>query len=465
MESLVSTTSTASRDILAEELTNLRSLLRLNADGIGDEADLISQLNQLGGPFPNAQSYPNTTRAAIDQFYTVLCERRDLLVTPETLPPGSPTSSIATSPRLSLDSLPASWRSSRTSQLSFSIGGGAELPKKLGLVDELGAAESTENGLGIVEDWHFEMNPLMEDEPAASENGDGREDFSDDVEDGNMDVQDEAFKRLSDLLASLQSQAEAAISNPKISFNDDGAAVDGIKSTEEYRFPMLPKPKARKRISLRESDVHSFSSPKSDQLLRSSLRASFRRTNSLPYVLHTSSSISSISSMLGHPRIITTDSCGPGTGEHTPLSPINPSNTESIDPLSNGNHTIHRRVNSASLLSLPLKRYSRSLMSSPPPSGLSTAIHSGCSSPRSMSMSRRGSYLIKDMGIESLLGELIDMGNRANQTVLEHQGFMAWVWALLAGVGALWLAVGWALKWNCQCQCPTGCPLTPGLSQ
>lgn len=54
MESLVSTTSTASRDILAEELTNLRSLLRLNADGIGDEVDLITQLNQLGSPFPNA---------------------------------------------------------------------------------------------------------------------------------------------------------------------------------------------------------------------------------------------------------------------------------------------------------------------------------------------------------------------------------------------------------------------------
>lgn len=54
MESLASTTSTASRDVLAEELTNLRSLLRLNADGIGEEADLISQLNQSGTPFPNA---------------------------------------------------------------------------------------------------------------------------------------------------------------------------------------------------------------------------------------------------------------------------------------------------------------------------------------------------------------------------------------------------------------------------
>lgn len=441
MESLVSTTSTASRDILAEELTNLRSLLRLNADGIGDEADLISQLNQ--------------TRAAIDQFYTILCERRDLLVTPETLPPGSPASSIATSPRLSLDSIPASWRSSRTSQLSLSMGGGAELPKKLGLVDELRVAENMENGLGIVEDWYLEMDSLLGDEPATSDNREGRENVSDDAEDGNMGVQDETFKRLSDLLASLQSQAEAAISNPTTSFSDDWAAVEGIDNTE-YRFPMLSKPKARKRISLRDSDVHSFSSPKSDQLLRASLRASFRRTNSLPYVPQRTSSIWSISSMPDRPRIITTDSCSPGTGEHTPLSPSNRSNTEPLDPISNGSHTIHRRVNSASLLSLPSKRYSRSLMSSPPPSGLSTAIHSGCSSPRSMSLSRRGSYLIKDMGIEGLLGELIEMGNRANQTVLEHQGFMTWVWALLAGGGALWLAVGWALKWNCQCQCPQG---------
>jgi len=342
------------------------------------------------------------------------------------------------------------------------MGGGAELPKKLGLVNELRVAESIENGLGIVEDWHLEMDSLLEDEPAASDNGEGRVDFSDDAEDGNMGVQDETFKRLSDLLASLQSQAEAAISNPTTSFSDDGAVIDGIDNTEEYRFPMLPKPKARKRISLRESDVQSFSSPKSDQLLRASLRASSRRTNSLPCVPHRTSSISSISSMPDRPRIITTDICGPGTGEHTPLSPIIRSNTDPIDPISNGNHSIHRRVNSVSLLSLPSKRYSRSLMSSPPPSGLSTAIHSGCSSPRSMSVSRRGSYLIKDMGIEGLLGELIEMGNRANQTVLEHQGFMTWVWALLAGGGALWLAVGWALKWNCQCQCPTG---SPGLSQ
>ena len=50
MESLISSSSTASRDILAEELTNLRSLLRLNGDGIGEEADLISQLNQSGTP-------------------------------------------------------------------------------------------------------------------------------------------------------------------------------------------------------------------------------------------------------------------------------------------------------------------------------------------------------------------------------------------------------------------------------
>jgi len=342
------------------------------------------------------------------------------------------------------------------------MGGGAELPKKLGLVDELRVTKNMGNGLGIVEGWQLEMDSFLEDEPAAIDNGEDREEISDDADDGNMGVQDETFKRLSDLLASLQSQAEAAISNPAALSNYDGATVDGIDNTEEYRFPMLPKPKARKRISLRESDVHSFSSPKSDQLLRASLRASFRRTNSLPYIPNQTSSISSISPMPDRPRIITTESCDSGAGEDTQLSPINRRSTEPIDPASNGNH---HRVNSASFLSLPSKRYSRSLISSPPTSGLSTAIHSGCSSPRSMSVSRRGSYLIKDMGLENLLGELIEMGNRANQTVMEHQGFMEWVWALLAGGGALWLAVGWVLKWNCQCQCPTGCLLTPGLSQ
>lgn len=293
----------------------------------------------------------------------------------------------------------------------------------------------------------------MGDEAGAIDHEDYREEFSDDAEDGSQ--QDEAFKRLSDLLASLQSQAEAAISNPSTPMNDDGT-TDAAEDVNEYRFPVLPRSsKSRKRISLRDSDVHSFSSIRSDQLLR----ASFRRTNSLPYVPHRTISITVMPERESGPTIKTTESHDACTGELTPLSPVNRSITEPLDTVNTLTSTIHRRINSASLLSLPSKRYSRSLMSSPPASGLSTAIHSGCSSPRSMSLSRRGSYMIKDMGIESLLGDLIEMGNRANQTVLEHQGFMSWVWALLAGGGALWLIVGWALKWNCQCQYPTSCPL------
>lgn len=46
MESLVDLSSTASRDILAEEITTLKALLRLNADGIGEEEHLLLQLTQ-----------------------------------------------------------------------------------------------------------------------------------------------------------------------------------------------------------------------------------------------------------------------------------------------------------------------------------------------------------------------------------------------------------------------------------
>lgn len=304
--------------------------------------------------------------------------------------------------------------------------------------------------MGVVENWNLEVGPLIEGGLGACENeGDPNQEQSNDnsEDEGQMGVQDEAFNRLSELLASLQAQAEAAVSNRPLVFNNgEETLTDATDDVEEYRPPTS---RSRKRASLRESDFNSFSSRgRSDRLLR----ASFRRTNSLPFVSDTFS-FSPAPNQEENPRIITTESDCVGTGEITPLSPVR----STTDPVNSANmdRSIHRRGNSVSYLSLPSKR--RSLMYSPPASGISTAIHSGCSSPRSMSLSRRGSYLIKDMGLDTLLGDLIEMGNIANQTVLEHQGFMAWVWALLAGGGVLWLAVGWALKWNCQCQCPMAC--------
>lgn len=326
--------------------------------------------------------------------------------------------------------------------MSLSIGG--ELLKKFNLE---GDSKGFENRVGVVENWNLEVGSLIEGSLGICENEeDQNQELSNDAseDEGQIGVQDEAFKRLSNLLASLQAQAEAAVSNhPTASNTGEETLTDGTEDVEEYRS------KSRKRASLRESDFHSFSSRgRSDRLLR----ASFRRTNSLPFVSPIFS-FPPLPNQEENPRIITTESDDAGTGEFTPLSPVR----STTDPVNSANmdRSGHRRVNSASHLSLPFRR--RSLISSPPVSGISTAIHSGCSSPRSMSLSRRGSYLIKDMGIEGLLGDLIEMGNMANQTVLEHQGFMTWVWALLAGGGVLWLVVGWALKWNCHCQCPTAC--------
>ncbi|KAI5807484.1 hypothetical protein DFH27DRAFT_321701 [Peziza echinospora] len=399
MESLVSRTSTASREVLGEELTSLRALLRLNADGVGDEADLLAQLNQ--------------TRAAIDQFCAVLCERRDIL-TPESLPPASPSSSNATSPRLSLDSQP-SWRSSRTSQLSFSSEGDSQRRQPPGgrtlePFKELRISE-------LVEDWTFEIESPVQpkDEDGESVDGDA------------VSAQDDAFKRLSTLLASLQAQAEAAVSAPSTPLKDfdltttiseldelDSAEAD---STSPYRFPAdNSSPLAKKRASKQD-----FYSPPN-----SILRASFRRTNSLPYSLphHNLSTIfdDEISSASVSPSLQNTPPSSP------PLSPVELQN--------------HRRITSASLLSLPPKCTLRSPLNSPP--------LSACSSPRnSLVLSRRGSTIIRDMGLETLLGDIIETANKANQAAAEHQTLMTWVWTIL--FIAIYFMVGTALKWNCEC--------------
>ncbi|KAF8464397.1 hypothetical protein BDZ91DRAFT_729783 [Kalaharituber pfeilii] len=419
MEALVSATSTASRDILTEELTNLKSLLRLNADGVGDEADLVHQLNQ--------------TRAAIDQFCAVLSERRDLLVTPESLGPNSPTSSVATSPRLSLDSLP-SWSSSQTSQLS-SIEG--EMAKSVGAgrdtaICRLESAKNVDSG-AKVESWNCELDSPMgeglqgSDDEGLEDRVSDFDDDADDVEEESMGVQDETFKRLSTLLLSLQAQAEAAVSNPAAPLDDD-AIPEETNGVEEYQFPAAILPTGTKRKSIIGGGRSM--SPRPDYL-----RASFRRSKSLPY---RPSSLSLFTpSDESKPSPLQNECDIPITGENTPLSPDS-ANKQFPEP-----GTLHRRVTSASLLSLPSRRMSRS------------ATPTACPSPRSLSISRRGSSLIKDMGIESLLGDLIETANRANQTALENQGFMMWVWTLLAGGGVLWLAVGWALKWNCHCPSPT----------
>lgn len=36
------------REILVSEITGLKSLLRLNADGVGDDDDLVAQLTRYG---------------------------------------------------------------------------------------------------------------------------------------------------------------------------------------------------------------------------------------------------------------------------------------------------------------------------------------------------------------------------------------------------------------------------------
>ena len=423
----------------------------------------------------------------------MLCERRDLLVTPETLPPGSPTSSIATSPRLSLDSLP-SWRSSRTSNLSLSMGGPVvgEDVKSPAFGGVLLKDSKTAGSGGIVEDWNLELGSLPVDyerllssedederigkETSHGEDGDERigketshgQDDDDEAMDMDMDMdtQDEAFRRLSHLLASLQAQAQAAVSNPSTPLKDDDIPGDDddAEYVSEYRFQAISptsstvfKSNNKKRGSLRESDFQCLSS-RPDNLLR----ASFRRSNSLPYA---TASLVSIPDSLHHenrrsrhPISVEVTSAGTETGEHTPLSPGHHHHHQQHIECT-GCSALHRRATSAStpFLALPgQKRWShRSALSSPPtPSGLSTALPSGCSSPGSLS--RRGSYLIRDMRLEALVGELIEIGDRANKTVLENQGFMVWVWVMLTGGGLVWAIVGWVLRWGCRCEvCPS----------
>ncbi|KAH0613597.1 uncharacterized protein H6S33_005483 [Morchella sextelata] len=173
-----------SRESLVQNLTGLKSLLRLNADGIGDDEDLATLLS--------------STRLALDRFEGDLLGNQHIIredvITPDTLPPSSMTSQ-----RFSLDSLSSTWQSTPNSLLFTSPRD--SLSRKFGFMESVkDIQESAE----------------QEEEEEAGQN-------------------DVAFQRLSMLLAGLQAQAEAAVGSPAGPLRQFGALKPPaeIKDEEE----------------------------------------------------------------------------------------------------------------------------------------------------------------------------------------------------------------------------------------
>ncbi|KAH8151977.1 uncharacterized protein LAJ45_03970 [Morchella importuna] len=172
-----------SRESLVQNLTGLKSLLRLNADGIGDDEDLATLLS--------------STRLALDRFEGDLLGNQHIIredvITPDTLPPSSMTSQ-----RFSLDSLSSTWQSTPNSLLFTSPRD--SLSRKFGFMES-------------VKDIQESAEQEEEEEEA-----------------GQNDV---AFQRLSMLLAGLQAQAEAAVGSPTGPLRQFGALKPPAEIKEE----------------------------------------------------------------------------------------------------------------------------------------------------------------------------------------------------------------------------------------
>ncbi|KAL7269144.1 hypothetical protein RUND412_008203 [Rhizina undulata] len=361
----------STRDSLVDQLTGLRSLLRLNADGVGDDIDLFAQLT--------------FTRAALDRFAASLSQQKDEddeILAAETFEsrPASlsmTASSASTSPRLSLESLP-SWQSSPTSQMSIS-------PRRS--LQKLNDA----------------------DNESAIEDG---------LEGDVVTTQDDTFVRLSSLLASLQAQAEAAVSAPTTAqlkdadsehTEDDDMTALGFTTLFKLPFNNRNHRKANSTPPIQNPNTNfNFTSNSSKSSAdppklspTTPISPAFHRTQSMPFL---------------PPRKHKRD---PSTEEFylPPSTPTNPFRRRATTPQD------PRLVSACNT-----------------PSGMSTPIRSA-TFPRS----RRGSSTLKDFELEQLLVEFIESRNR------EEDVMFKWVWIYLMGGGLIYFVVGWALKWNCEC--------------
>lgn len=376
----------------------------------------------------------DSTRLALDKFEGDLLGHqhiiREEVITPDTLPSSSRSSAIAdedldkedglayfsrpttassmTSARFSLDPLSPKWRNSTNSHLSL-------LPQ-----DTLSKKFTFVAGVGEVEEEE------QVEEQVESTEAEEEETIQNDV----------AFQRLSMILAGLQAQAEAAVSSPTTPLRQPGALdpfieIDEPNQDEEMLLPGMSRSTSSSIATITDNSIgFSTSGPSTPRLT-----ASFHRSSTLPFIAQRPSRRNS--------RIITDrdDLLDPFTIPPSPRMPPSPmkssASTTSQPPVLDLPPTPPATLRKRPVgLDLPLPR-----------SGIST----GLSSPAALS--RRGSYLVTDSDLESLLNEFLDITQIRNREGA-YDAMFRLVWIYLLGGGVVWAAVGLVLGWGCrECSC------------
>lgn len=440
-----------SRETLSEHLTGLKSLLRLNADGIGDDEDLATQLNRSVFafiPFTEAAVAdlgPNRTRVALDRFEGDLLGHQHIIrgdvITPDTLPPSSCSSATAdedfdredgvpyfsrpttassmTSTRFSLDSLPSSWKNSSNGLLS---------PR-----DSL-----SRKPYACVED--VEEKDEEEEEACTSE-----------AEEETVQ-NDVAFQRLSMLLAGLQAQAEAAVSSPTTPLRQPGALDLSVgieeEQQEELLFPDMSRSTSSSMMTVTNSAIGSSTpgpgTPKLTQPFqrsstlpfiaprppRGGSRAIVDKDEDLTYRSTAHSPIISLSSTIPLSPILkpsTSTSPLPSTFDLPPTPPSTLRKRPTVLDVSPSKSAVLSTLSSPALYQKP---------------GVASTL------PSPALLARRGSHL-KDTDFEALLNEFLEVTQMRNQEGA-YDVMFRWVWVYLLGGGVVWVAVGWMLGWGCR---------------
>ncbi|RPA93712.1 hypothetical protein L873DRAFT_1703895 [Choiromyces venosus 120613-1] len=336
------------REILVSEITGLKSLLRLNADGVGDDDDLVAQLTR--------------TRISLEKFSTELLgsTRSTDVITPDTLP-----SSVSSSPtRSSLNSNRSSATTTAASLDDCTLSGGV-------------------NGGGLEED--------------------------------------DAFLRLSSLLAGLQAQAEAAVSSgfstsapttPLVRTfvdSDSNSSTDGDSAITPGVLGSNGEFRQKCELTRTHSLPHPFLAPAPRRLRKAASTGISLREETASAAAANSAKDQS------HPTVNVTlalDSpLWAGAGGDTGRPPTLPPALRR-----RGKPEDRHRPTLSDVFDVP--------------------------SPAPTTPDRRNSLLPKELEIEGLLTEFLEDREKA------ETGFR-WVWVYLLGGGIVWALVGWLLRWGC----------------
>ncbi|KAI5858458.1 hypothetical protein BZA05DRAFT_4525 [Tricharina praecox] len=391
------------REQLSEQLTALKSLLRLDADGIGEPVDLLDVIEE--------------TKANLDRFSTSV-QRQGAINTARTPPvqtgggggiegfqfgidgeAGAGAGAEVEEPqspererRLSeSSSTRSSWRSSpgsiaSTAATSVSHRDSRRSTSSPPVFQSPSPYPGRYRGFGDIQD-------MAHDEY-------GHEDEEEDDDDDENDMSDASFERLSTILASLQQQAEAAVIS---------SAPPTIEEEEEEE-PETP-------LLWGDGGNATNATATSDHSLASTMTISYRR-RSAPITPGLTPSM-----MLSM------------TGSGLPTAIQFPRTASGL-----------RRSNAEQALLPPFSPVTASMPSSPRSSSSFAAMAGLIRRKTTTGVDGVTESTAAELDIEGMLTEFLELAARNG----EQDMMFRWVWTYMLSGGIVWMFVGWFLGWGCS---------------